>query len=208
MLSFLHAVRIAVDFRTKNGVVVDVSQVRLTIFGKPGDRSLKKSIGGSPRTSWYIDYDEDEDLSNVTVDDVVGDPVHHDVVYLVFEDEEVAQIPRLCLMGETVLDYVKLVVTNKVRGLQKTGHKRSRDFDPEVYFFDVLKTVYAPAFMSLLRSPLEGFDKDGIRLDGTGVKDNLLLLIEQEENFDKTSSTIYISKRTKRLKRTLKLKNR
>ena len=210
-LDFLTSVRIAVDFKIGEDAQVDVNKVRLALFGTPGTtRELKKSINGSVWTSWYITFDDSQDLSEVTVHDLTDDPTHHDVFYLVFKDEEVSDSWKYSSCCLHVLEYIALVVTNLAETHQSAspsksrGNKRPRveeggDFNKDFvdyfdHFFHILDRIYVPTFLTLLRSPLEGFSWNGTR-EGEFC-DPLLLVVEKDENLDPTSSAVYVSRRT------------
>ena len=199
MLSFAHAVRISVNYN--EGIVVDVSRVSLVAFGSALHLQVKKSIGGSAWTSWYVPFEKDRDFGKITVADLVHDPAHYDVFYLLFEDEEAADIWKITTLGFPVIDYIRHVVTNFATTVQSPRI----DVSTEDYFLHQLEFCHVPAFHRLLRTPKTGFDYNGFDYNAGGdYLDLLLLIVEQEQNFDPESSGVYFSRRTLKL-RTLKL---
>lgn len=175
----------AVDFTKDEDDVVDVAKVRLALFGEPGGPELKRSIHGSPWTSWYVAFEETKE--ELSVADLTPDPTHHDVVYIVFRDESVSDAVKGGASKLHVLEYIFFAVTTLARTTK------------EKLFFEVLYTTYMPTFVTLLRSPLEGFSNEGVR-EGERVADFLLLIVEHGKNLDPRSTVVYVSKRTKKPK--------
>ena len=188
MLSFAHAVRISINY--SRGIVVDVNRVSLVAFGSELHLQVKKSIGSSAWTSWYIPFEKDRDFGKITVADLKDDPAHHDVFYLLFEDEEAADSWKITTLGFPVIDYIRHVVTNFAATVQSPR----KDVSTEDYFLHQLEFNHVPAFHRLLRTPKKGFDSNGIA-EGDYL-DLLLLSVEQEHNFDPESSGVYFSRRT------------
>lgn len=193
-LSFLTAVRIAVDFNKDfdKDDAVNVTKVRLALFGEPGGPELKRSINGSSWTSWYVAFEEGQQLRHLSVADLTSDPTHHDVVYVVFRDEHVSDVMKGGASGLRVLEYIFFVVTTLARTTKCTQASNCA----EKHFFDVLYTIYVPTFETLLRSPLEGFSNEGVR-EGERVVDFHLLVVEHGMNLDPMSTAVYVSRRTR-----------
>ena len=179
-VTFHRAVRIAVDAERR----VEVAKVNLVFFGEPGNRRLKKSIAGSPWTSWYTSIDTNP--STVTLANLIQDPTHHNVYYILYKDEDAGEVSKASCLGLEVIDYIGEVVSARAKTV-----KPSR-------LYHLLEEYYIPGFVRLLRTPLEGYDRNGER-DGDRAGDALLMMVQQEANFDPKSVGVFNSKRTSRL---------
>ena len=199
-ITWHRALRIAVDFEAVKRA--EVGKVNLVVFGEPGNRQLKKSIAGSPWTSWYTGIDQDP--STVTMANVIPDPAFHDVFYILFEDEDAGEAVKSSCYGLEVVDYIAEVVTNWANAVQLPVQPVNPDDDkpylggtlsPEEYWYHVLETIYVQAFTKLLMTPLEGLDNNGLQ-DGHDADDILLLAAHLESKFDPKSASLFISKKT------------
>ena len=96
--NYITGARIAFDPTKPKESRFDVSVVRLAMFpGEDGkkrkkgnpDHRIRVSIGHSKSTSWFIPFKKGEDLSKITADKLIPDPVHLNQVYLLFKGDEV-----------------------------------------------------------------------------------------------------------------------
>lgn len=102
---YITGARIAFDPAKRKESRLEVSVVRLAMF--PGEENGKKrkkgspdhrirvSIGHSKPTSWFIHYKKGEDLSKVTADKLIPDPVHLNQVYILFKGDEVPPVVKV-----------------------------------------------------------------------------------------------------------------
>ena len=175
-LTLVPALRIVVDFDVEEDERrVDVTGVRLAMFGRPGRRFMRASLQGKPETSWFFPLEQDVPVDPHAA--LSDDPTHLDVFYLCSKDEQASQRrDKVATRGETVEVFILQTLTNLakivqapeppkfnenliVRKMHAKSQRQKRSFmygfSREVYFFHLLRNFYMPAFLRLLDDVVE-----------------------------------------------------
>lgn len=215
-MDFLNAVRIVFDPTILGDSRINVDNVRLVMFGAPGERHVRNSINDSENTSWYTPFVKNQDFSKISVSDLKPDPTHVNVFYLVYKGEETALNGKIMNHLHPVHSYIHKILTDLDRMMISTNPGEFQTVSPtnrregflekmstDVYFTHILTSHLLLSFLRLLRSPREGFDDNGFRKgipeEEQNSQDFLVLSLAHERNFDHESTELYVSRATKEM---------
>lgn len=221
---FVNAVRVFRDPTKKRDVAMDVDTVRLAVFDKEGGGvTIRVSLRDSDATSYYTYFMKGQDLSDVKVAQLIADPTHLDVYYLIFKGEERAFSRPYITKNEPVCVYIAQILSDFEATAESPQRPSYKPVQPQLngtpkkpltppkkdylttmtrdmYIDHIMRTIYFPSFLQLLRAPKDGYTISGQREDGEGNEEHLLLMVEQAKNFDEDSTSFYASFATKRRK--------
>lgn len=200
---------------------MDVDTVRLAVFGKEdGSLTMRVSLGDDHATSYYTYFVTGHDRSDLSGAKLIPDPTHLDVYYLIFKGEERAFARPHITKNERICVYIAQILSDleaKAEAPKTPSYNREpelnskKPFAPpkkdflttmtrDMYIDHILRTIYFPSFLQLLRTPKDGYTMSGEREDGEGNEELLLMMVEQTDNFHRDSTSFYASFATKRRK--------
>lgn len=147
-------------------------------------------------------------MSTVTFSDLIPDPTHLRVYYLLFRGEGEARKKKVRTGTDTVIEHIGRVTLDKAKTIESPTRMRNgkkgkespnigKDtisyMTREEYFHHLYVMFTLDGFLNLLKTPLPGFDDDGRVLDGSGEEELRLLGVDQVCNLDSNTADVFVS---------------
>lgn len=123
LLSFIPAVRVVLDLQQlEPDMRIDVSSVKLVLFGESGERYLKTRRGSlTYKTSYFVP------LGDTVLQELKPDPRHLDVFYLCCSEEAMKR-SKSSTEREPVLSYISQVLRDEERCIKAPDKPKFKNF--------------------------------------------------------------------------------